>query len=123
ICYTVKGFGLPFAGHKDNHAGLMTPAQMEAVRTAMSIRPGHEWDRFEGLATAPNELQAFLDRVPFAQGGERRLKAPRLEVPDMLPVTIQPTMSTQTGFGALLNELARDKSDLAERIVTTSPDV
>ena len=22
ICYTVKGFGLPFAGHKDNHAGL-----------------------------------------------------------------------------------------------------
>src|SRR5947207_5989556 len=23
ICYTIKGFGLPFAGHKDNHAGLM----------------------------------------------------------------------------------------------------
>ena len=29
IAYTVKGFGLPIAGHKDNHAGLMTPAQME----------------------------------------------------------------------------------------------
>ena len=29
IAYTVKGYGLPFAGHKDNHAGLMTPAQME----------------------------------------------------------------------------------------------
>ena len=51
ICYTVKGFGLPMAGHKDNHAGLMTPAQMESVRAAMNIRPGHEWDRFEGLAT------------------------------------------------------------------------
>src|SRR5262252_9080066 len=25
ICYTIKGYGLPFAGHKDNHAGLMTP--------------------------------------------------------------------------------------------------
>jgi pyruvate dehydrogenase E1 component len=32
-------------------------------------------------------------------------------------------MSTQFGFGALLNELARGKSPLAERIVTTSPDV
>jgi pyruvate dehydrogenase E1 component len=123
ICYTVKGFGLPFAGHKDNHAGLMTPAQMESVRTAMNIRPGHEWDRFEGLATPADKVQAFLDRVPFTQGGERRLKAPKLEVPDILPVTIQPTMSTQTGFGALLNELAREKSELAERIVTTSPDV
>ncbi len=123
ICYTVKGFGLPFAGHKDNHAGLMTPAQMETVRQAMNIRPGHEWDRFEGLETPEDMLQAFVDRVPFAQGGERRLRAPQVAVPDILPVTIQRTMSTQTGFGALLNELAREKTELAERIVTTSPDV
>ncbi len=123
ICYTVKGFGLPMAGHKDNHAGLMTPTQMEVVRGAMNIRPGHEWDRFEGLATPADKLQAFLDRVPFAQGGERRLKAPKVEVPDVLPVAIQPTMSTQFGFGALLNELAREKPALAERVVTTSPDV
>ena len=38
-------------------------------------------------------------------------------------MTIQPEMSTQFGFGALLNELAREKTPLAERIVTTSPDV
>ena len=38
IAYTVKGFGLPIAGHKDNHAGLMTPAQMETFRQAMNIR-------------------------------------------------------------------------------------
>ena len=31
ISYTIKGFGLPLAGHKDNHAGLMTPAQMESL--------------------------------------------------------------------------------------------
>lgn len=24
IAYTVKGWGTPLAGHKDNHAGLMT---------------------------------------------------------------------------------------------------
>ena len=32
IAYTIKGYGLPFAGHKDNHAGLMTPAQMETFQ-------------------------------------------------------------------------------------------
>ena len=37
IAYTIKGMGLPFAGHKDNHAGLMTKEQMEEFRS----RHGH----------------------------------------------------------------------------------
>src|ERR1041384_7318323 len=123
IAYTVKGFGLPIAGHKDNHAGLMTPSQMETFREAMNIRTGQEWEPFEGLSAAPAQVQAFLDQVPFAQGGPRRLQAPQIEVPDELAVTIQAEMSTQFGFGAILNELARGNSALAERIVTTSPDV
>jgi pyruvate dehydrogenase E1 component len=123
ICYTIKGYGLPFAGHKDNHAGLMTPGQMEIFQQAMNIRTGHEWDRFEGLRQETGELQSFLDTVPFAAGGTRRLTAPRFAVADALTVTIQSEMSTQTGFGALLNELAREKSELVGRIVTTSPDV
>ena len=115
--------GLPFAGHKDNHSGLMTPAQMETFRTAMNIRAGHEWDAFEGLREPAETSQAFLGRVPFAAGGERRLHAPRIEVPEELPVTIQPIMSTQLGFGALLNGIGRGTTPLAARIVTTSPDV
>jgi pyruvate dehydrogenase E1 component len=123
IAYTIKGFGLPFAGHKDNHAGLMTPAQMETFRGVMNIRPGEEWSRFEGLSEPAADIQAFLDRVPFAQAGERRFTAARLDVPEQLAVTIQPQMSTQTGFGALLNEIARGTTSLAARIVTASPDV
>ncbi|MGC1695622.1 MAG: transketolase [Pseudolabrys sp.] len=123
ICYTVKGFGLPMAGHKDNHAGLMTPAQMEKFRAAMNVRPGREWDNFEGLALPSEQLQKFLDRVPFAADATRRLDAPIVDVPDNLPVTIQPVMATQTGFGALLNEIGRGDDDFAQRIVTTSPDV
>jgi pyruvate dehydrogenase E1 component len=122
ICYTIKGFGLPLAGHKDNHAGLMTPAQTESLRAFMNIRPGYEWDRFEGLAIDPNALQTFLDHVPFAQRESGR-KARTVAVPDHLQIPIQPVMSTQAGFGALLNEIGRDKSDYAARIVTTSPDV
>ena len=111
ICYTVKGFGLPFAGHKDNHAGLMTPQQMETFRQAMGVRPGHEWDKFEGLQPAAEQLQSFLARVPIATGSPRRLTAPPVDVPDSLAVTIQPVMSTQTGFGAILNEIGRSDSD------------
>src|SRR5262245_32778088 len=122
ICYTIKGFGLPFAGHKDNHDGLTTPAQTESLRAAMNVRPGHEWDKFEGLSTQPAELRQFLDQVPFA-AGTRRHRVARIPVPAELPVTIQPVMSTQTGFGALLNELGRGKSEIADRVVTTSPDV
>ena len=123
IAYTIKGFGLPFAGHKDNHAGLMTPAQMDTFRSAMSIRVGHEWDRFEGLGVAAAaDLETFLDRVPFAADG-RRHRAARIAAPAELPVPSQPVTSTQAGFGALLNELGRGKSAIAERIVTTSPDV
>ena len=73
LCYTVKGFGLPFAGHKDNHAGLMTTTQMDAFRAAMNVRPGHEWDRFEGLRLPEAKLEGFLGEVPFAAKGTRRL--------------------------------------------------
>src|SRR3974390_2344504 len=94
ICYTVKGFGLPMAGPKDNHAGLMTPAQVAEFQKAQNVRPGHEWDKFEGLAPPEGALQGFLDRVPFAAEGARRLNAPHIDVPAALPVSIQPTMAT-----------------------------
>ena len=123
ICYTIKGFGLPLAGHKDNHAGLMNPAQVEALRTAMAVRPGHEWEKFEGLATPPERLQAFLDAVPFNAQGRRRFEAPAIPVPDALPVPTGREMSTQHGFGLLMHDLAKGDTELAARIVTTSPDV
>jgi pyruvate dehydrogenase E1 component len=122
IAYTIKGVGLPFQGHKDNHAGLMTVAQMEKYRDSQSIRPGHEWDKYEGLAQSAAEIDAFLASVPFNQDG-RRLSAPVIEVPPQLTFKPSPQMSTQQGFGLVLNEIARGDSELAKRIVTTSPDV
>ncbi|MGY0575240.1 transketolase [Bradyrhizobium sp. RDM12] len=122
IAYTIKGVGLPFQGHKDNHAGLMTVAQMEKYRESQNIRPGHEWDKYEGLAQDAAELDAFLAGVPFNKDG-RRLTGPVIEVPQQLAFKPAPQMSTQQGFGLVLNEIARGDSELAQRIVTTSPDV
>jgi pyruvate dehydrogenase E1 component len=131
IAYTIKGMGLPFAGHKDNHAGLMTKEQMQLFRTSMGIRPGHEWDLFEGLGVSEQDLRQFLDACPFAtpltpQG--RALTAPLVAVPPELPTPqlAGRRLSTQSGFGDILAEIGRGQGELqalAAHIVTTSPDV
>ena len=123
IAYTVKGIGLPFQGHKDNHSGLMNLQQMEAWRSDQNVRPGHEWAPFEGITQPVAKVKAFLEQVPFVQEGRRRFKAPALPVPDKLDFKPAASMSTQQGFGLILNELARSDTKLAERIVTTAPDV
>src|SRR6187401_569195 len=64
-----------------------------------------------------------FSRACRSQREIRRLSAPPVDVPDNLAVTIQPVMSTQTGFGAILNEVGRGDSEFARHIVTTSPDV
>ena len=52
IAYTIKGRGLPFAGHKDNHSGLMTVEQMAGFKQGMGIADGQEWEKFAGLSVA-----------------------------------------------------------------------
>ena len=119
-----RGAGLPLAGHKDNHAGLMTPAQIEALRAALGVRPGHEFDPWEGEADAAG-LERAAKGAPFFAGGPRRLSAARVEVPAALPVAESrgKPVSTQMAFGQILNEIAREGGALADRIVTTAPDV
>ncbi len=123
IAYTIKGFGLPLAGHKDNHAGLMTPTQVETLRRAMAVRPDHEWEPFEGLATSPDTLKRFLADVPFVQQGRRRYWAPIVPVPAAFAIETKDSISTQQGFGLLMHEIAKNDDEFARRVVTTSPDV
>jgi pyruvate dehydrogenase E1 component len=123
IAYTIKGIGLPFQGHKDNHAGLMSPTQIEAWRGRLGIRAGHEWDKYEGLTAPHNEIDAFLKAVPFNAKGPRRHTAPKIPAPETLECPRLSQMSTQQSFGLILNALARSKHAIADRIVTTSPDV
>jgi len=123
IAYTIKGFGLPLAGHKDNHAGLMTRDQLAAFQAISNVREGREWDAFEGLALPERDLKRFLKDVPFASKGQRRRHAQRVPVPDRLAAEAKGAISTQVGFGRILDEIARAGGPLADAIVTTSPDV
>ncbi len=123
IAYTIKGHGLPFEGHKDNHSGLTTPAQIAAFRDEMGIAEGDEWEPFAGLDPPPDQLRAFLRTVPFVQSADRQHHAGRIAVPPELEVPPGARLSTQAGFGRLLADIARRHGALADRIVTTSPDV
>ena len=74
VVYTIKGFGLPFAGHKDNHAGLMNPDQMAEFKRRNRIADGAEWDRFAGLDLPAAELE----RIPPAGAVRVAAGAPAL---------------------------------------------
>lgn len=123
VIYTIKGFGLPFQGHKDNHAGLMTVTQMAAYQAQMGVPDGAEWERFGGLSRPAEAYESFLRRTPFATARATHAAAaiPVLTRADFpLPNGRQ---STQVAFGKILNDLARAGAPIADAIVTTSPDV
>jgi pyruvate dehydrogenase E1 component len=123
IAYTIKGYRLPFQGHKDNHAGLMNAEQVAALKSRMNIADGEEWDRFGGGGIPPAEVAAFVRSVPFVQRPRPSYVAPPVDVPSQFTTVTRARMSTQEGFGRLLSDIAREHPDFAERVVTTSPDV
>ena len=125
IAYTIKGHQLPFEGHKDNHAGLMTEAQMASLKHDMNIVDGEEWEPFAGLEPSESELREFLESVPFNKrlAVDERPDAPRIAIPSQFATPPGDSTSTQEAFGRVLADLSRQHSTLADRIVTTSPDV
>ena len=121
LAYTIKGWGTPLAGHKDNHGGFMTRDQMEEFRRRMGVPDGEEWEPFAAVDD-PDALAAFLADVPFFAPGPRRHAAPRVP-PAAIAVPPGEALSTQAAFGRILDDLAKAGGPLADAIVTTSPDV
>ncbi|MEM1104999.1 MAG: transketolase [Pseudomonadota bacterium] len=126
IAYTIKGYRLPFQGHKDNHSGLMTPNQMASYRADLGIPEGEEWAPFAGVdAGEAAALRDLVRNAPFAADTQRRHTAPPLAVParGAFPVPTDASISTQAAFGKVMLELSKQDSALADALMTTSPDV
>jgi pyruvate dehydrogenase E1 component len=128
IAYTVKGLRLPFQGHKDNHAGLMTPTQIAELRDRLGVVEGEEWDPLSGLSAAERTaLKGLIARAPFAADVDRRPVAPLVATPKadelLEAVAGGGEQSTQAAFGKVMFEIARRTDEFAGRVVTTSPDV
>ncbi|MBT0668726.1 transketolase [Novosphingobium profundi] len=123
IAYTVKGYGLPLAGHKDNHSGMMNGAQIAQLREGLGIAEGEEWEPWGGLGdNAAARLARFVADSPIARK-PREQAAPTIAVPAAFAVPAESEISTQAAFGKVLHDLAKSDSELADRIVTTAPDV
>ncbi len=128
IAYTVKGLRLPFQGHKDNHAGLMTPTQIAELRQRLGVLEGEEWDPLSGLSSAERTaLKGLIARAPFAADVQRQHVAPTVATPgadDLLEaVAGGGEQSTQAAFGKVMFEISRRTDEFSGRVVTTSPDV
>jgi pyruvate dehydrogenase E1 component len=123
IAYTVKGYGLPLAGHKDNHSGMMNPGQIDQLRMAMGIAAGEEWEPFAGLGgNMAARLKDFIGDSVLATKPEEPV-SPQIHVPARFAVPSGDVQSTQAAFGNILLDLAKSSEELADRIVTTAPDV
>jgi len=120
LAYTVKGYGLPLAGHKDNHSALLSQEEIDALREALGVARGEEFEPLKGL---PGPLREYLERAPLHAGNAQPARRPpRIAVPAQLDTPAKESVSTQGALGQILMELSRVKS-LAPRLVTTAPDV
>ena len=121
IAYTIKGWGTPLAGHKDNHAGLMTKVQMETFKSKLGVIDGNEWNTF--LDDKSNqELDKYIKNLPFQRAGHRKYKSKKIEVDSNISIK-DTSISTQNAFGKILDQYAKNNTEFSNRIITTSPDV
>ncbi|HKI97962.1 MAG TPA: 1-deoxy-D-xylulose-5-phosphate synthase N-terminal domain-containing protein [bacterium] len=123
LAYTIKGYDLPLAGHKDNHSGLLSTQEIDALRDAHRVRAGEEFDLWAGMDDAP-AVQSYLEASALHASRKPQVSTapPRLSVPLELGLRYKPQVSTQAAFGQVLLELSRVKG-VGERIVTSAPDV
>jgi pyruvate dehydrogenase E1 component len=125
FAYTMKGWGLPFAGDPLNHSALMSQEQVDSLRTRLDVPDGDDWACFapdspEGRLTLDAARQLYPDgprppSVPTPLTAE--------DIPWSLPTRGHTSISSQEVFGNALVELSRIGGPIAERIVTASPDV
>ena len=123
ICYTVKGFGLPLAGHKDNHSGIMNIDQFNVYQEAMKIEAGKEWDKTEGLKVPKQTFIKYLSKNNFYNVGKERVLTDQYVEFAEKKISFKNYLSTQDAFGQIINDIGKDEEKVTKRIVTASPDV
>ncbi len=121
FAYTIKGWGLPIAGHPLNHSMLLSSEQVETLRDSFGIAAGDEWAAFDPASPEGQLCAASAARL-YPAAAPTPLTLDPASLPDEINVPFGGQSSTQETFGRILVRLA-DIPGLRERIVTTSPDV
>jgi pyruvate dehydrogenase E1 component len=119
FAYTVKGWSLPIEGHPENHSALLTKEQFAELGARLGADPDDPWAAF-----APDSPEAELcaaAAAALARDDPPPREPPR--VPPALGREHRGRESTQQAFGRFFVDLFHDAPEVAERVVTVSPDV
>ncbi|MGC0252425.1 transketolase-like TK C-terminal-containing protein [Pseudactinotalea sp. Z1748] len=119
IAYTIKGNGLPTAGHPQNHSAILTDEQYQDFAAGLGMDPQAPWARVDPDSAAGQvcaRTAQTLTRKPHVAS------APP-PVPTDFGRTRTGTSTTQAAFGRVLLDLTRTAPEAAARVVTASPDV
>src|SRR5919109_241068 len=119
FAYTIKGWSLPIEGHPENHSALLTQDQFVELAGELGADADDPWAPFD--AGSPEGELAAAAATALARD-EPPLRAPP-RVPTALGRKHRGTESTQQAFGRFFVDLVHDAPDVAERVVTVSPDV
>ena len=121
FAYTFKGWMLPSIGDPRNHSNLLSPAQMEELREHIGVPEEDVWNGF-----APDSAAGRACRSTAARLRPSRLRSPTALTP-ALPTDLhheyQGSISSLQIYGLVLTDLARNLPEVADRVVTVSPDV
>ena len=119
FAYTIKAWRLPTQGHPGNHSALLSTEQWRELASALGADPDLPWAGFE-----PGSPEAELcDAAAATLAREELARRSPPEVPHEIGNAQQGTASTQQGFGRFFTELARAAPEVADHVVTVSPDV
>ena len=119
FAYTVKGNGLPSAGHPQNHSNLLTPEQLAGLAERLGESVDDPWRVFEAGSDAAllcARAAEHLQRDPVASG-----QPP--SIPQDFGRDVVGHSSTQQALGRLLLDLTRVAPEASRRVVTVAPDV
>ncbi|MCP4363450.1 MAG: pyruvate dehydrogenase [Chloroflexi bacterium] len=120
FAYTIKGWGLPIAGHPLNHSMLLDQSQIDDLRQQLAVG-GDEWAAFAAESPEGALCAAVAQRLyPPNPPQPRRLDPASL--PDTINVPSHKDVSTQQTFGRLLMSLSREEA-VTRHLVTAAPDV
>ncbi len=119
FAYTIKGWSLPIEGHPENHSALLTVEQFEELAKQLDANPEDPWAPFD--AGSPEGELAAAAAAALAREEPEPRSPP--EVPASLGRKHRGKESTQQAFGRFFVDLVHDAPEVAERVVTVSPDV
>ena len=119
FAYTIKAWSLPTEGHPANHSALLSVEQWEELAGELGADSADPWAPF-----APGSPEAELCELA-ARRLERETPPPRTAPApprDVGRAHIGET-STQQAFGRFFVDLRHAAPEVAEHVVTVSPDV